>query len=370
MPGGTSQTIELQLCSDGATDPITVEAKDLDVTAISFAWETTTGINGDKLHFTITANEASSGLPDAVAVSTKIGTTTHHWLGVVDAVAPLRAGSASPVGLAVTFTAADELRRTCPAVSLERVEPEHEFPAQRVGERPTERRVGAAPIDRDTCLREARDLQRPPPRAHRSRRRGSRGPSQALCCVDRATGEDQIERAPGSDDLREAHGAAVDERHAPAPLEAAEHRASAARSSRAPRLATPRVDGTMTRARGRPPPPMRVPILYLVCLLAACGGEPESRAIVCGQPERVSITGYDGDAMEPYLSADGELLQRRRAFDLRRDARLTRHRLPGARAPGVDHRLRRRPHHLGRWKRALLHRKDADRFHIYRVLRE
>ena len=87
IPVGTSQTFEFQLYSSAATDPITVEATDLNGTALSFTWDVTTGINGDKLNLTINALKASSGLPDGFAISAKIGATTHNWFGLVDAVA-------------------------------------------------------------------------------------------------------------------------------------------------------------------------------------------------------------------------------------------------------------------------------------------
>lgn len=46
---------------------------------------------------------------------------------------------------------------------------------------------------------------------------------QGLVGVDRAAGEDHVQRPPHADDARQAHGAAVDQRHAPAAAEHAEH---------------------------------------------------------------------------------------------------------------------------------------------------
>lgn len=85
IPIGTSQTIGFQLYSDGATDPITISAADVSGSALSLSWDSTTGVNGDTLHLTLTANQATNGRGgiDAIAITTKVGTTSHYWLGVV-----------------------------------------------------------------------------------------------------------------------------------------------------------------------------------------------------------------------------------------------------------------------------------------------
>ena len=48
--------------------------------------------------------------------------------------------------------------------------------------------------------------------------------AQRLVGADRPAGEDQVERAALTDQARQAHRAAVDQRHAPAPAEDAERR--------------------------------------------------------------------------------------------------------------------------------------------------
>ncbi|MNR19339.1 hypothetical protein D3C85_1361260 [compost metagenome] len=47
---------------------------------------------------------------------------------------------------------------------------------------------------------------------------------QRLLGLDRAAGEDQVQRPTLADDARQAYGAAVDQRHAETPAEHAEHR--------------------------------------------------------------------------------------------------------------------------------------------------
>ena len=65
---------------------------------------------------------------------------------------------------------------------------------------------------------------------------------ERLVGADRPAGEDQVERAAGADQPRQPHGAAVDERHAPAPAEDAEGRVRRRRPA----------GRTRSRARGRP----------------------------------------------------------------------------------------------------------------------
>jgi hypothetical protein len=88
IPIGQSKTIEVDLFSDAATSPWTVSATDLGGeqqgdTELTFAWDRTTGQNGEKLHVTITAVKASQYGAEAFAIDSILGTSHNFWVGLV-----------------------------------------------------------------------------------------------------------------------------------------------------------------------------------------------------------------------------------------------------------------------------------------------
>ncbi len=82
---GQSKTVDVQLWSTGPTAPFTVAAKQhRGDTTLGFAWNKTTGVNGDVLKLTITVNSAGSGKLETFAVTADInGEHTPIWAGVV-----------------------------------------------------------------------------------------------------------------------------------------------------------------------------------------------------------------------------------------------------------------------------------------------
>jgi hypothetical protein len=94
IPLGQSRTIEVDLFSDGALDgPITVAAKDL-LNAyygaqgigktLDFTWDRTQGVNGEKLHLTVTVTDGSFfGGAHAFFITASRGSRRQVWPGLV-----------------------------------------------------------------------------------------------------------------------------------------------------------------------------------------------------------------------------------------------------------------------------------------------
>lgn len=80
----TSRTIEVQLFSDGPTPtPFNVSAKEsLGGGALAFAWDKTSGKNGDVLHLTITAN-VNTPAGTTFEITSALGTSSSQWIGAV-----------------------------------------------------------------------------------------------------------------------------------------------------------------------------------------------------------------------------------------------------------------------------------------------
>jgi len=89
IPIGQSKTIEVDLFSDAPTSgPWTVSATDLGGeqqgnTELSFAWDRTTGQNGEKLHLTITAVAKSQYGAEAFIIDSQLGASHNFWAGIV-----------------------------------------------------------------------------------------------------------------------------------------------------------------------------------------------------------------------------------------------------------------------------------------------
>ncbi len=89
IPIGQSATIEVDLFSDAQTSgPWTVSAQDLGgetqgSTELTFAWDRTTGQNGEKLHLTINAVAKSQYGAEAFIVDSKLGSAHNFWAGLV-----------------------------------------------------------------------------------------------------------------------------------------------------------------------------------------------------------------------------------------------------------------------------------------------
>jgi hypothetical protein len=91
IPVGSSKTIELDLFSDAATSgPWTVTATDaLSVflsapPTMTFDFDRTTGVNGEKLHMTINMKSAQAlaGGAHPFIINSKLGQTSHTWAGI------------------------------------------------------------------------------------------------------------------------------------------------------------------------------------------------------------------------------------------------------------------------------------------------
>ena len=91
IPIGKSKTIEVDLFSDGPTSgPWTVSAVDALAVlgagaTLSFKWDRTSGLNGEKLHLTVTVTGASTFVPGAHPFSIKstLGGIEQRWPGLV-----------------------------------------------------------------------------------------------------------------------------------------------------------------------------------------------------------------------------------------------------------------------------------------------
>jgi hypothetical protein len=83
---GASATVDVHLYSDHDIGAWTVSALNLPSQAsnLSFAWDRTTGQNGDTLHLTIKVNGVNSVFGgDPFLLSSMQGSTTNYWLGYV-----------------------------------------------------------------------------------------------------------------------------------------------------------------------------------------------------------------------------------------------------------------------------------------------
>jgi hypothetical protein len=95
IPVGQSKTIEVDLFSDGDTGgPWTVQADDafykqygstgLVPNSLSFKWDRTQGVNGEKLHLTITVTSASIvGKGHAFMITSTLGSRQTVWTGMI-----------------------------------------------------------------------------------------------------------------------------------------------------------------------------------------------------------------------------------------------------------------------------------------------
>ena len=94
IPVGGSATVEVDLFSDGPTNgPITVKAGDLlnlsygaygIAKSLSFAWDRTQGVNGEKLHVTVTVTDGSFlGGAHAFTIIATNGNRRQAWPGLV-----------------------------------------------------------------------------------------------------------------------------------------------------------------------------------------------------------------------------------------------------------------------------------------------
>jgi hypothetical protein len=94
VPAGGSGTVEVDLFSDGPTSgPITVKAADLLSTSygaygvaktLDFAWDRTQGVNGEKLHLTVTVTSSSIlGGAHAFTITASNGNRRQVWPGLV-----------------------------------------------------------------------------------------------------------------------------------------------------------------------------------------------------------------------------------------------------------------------------------------------
>jgi len=71
---GQSTTLDVQLISDRPTEPFTVSAIDVSSGELAFAWDATTGKNGDVLHLTVTRKRAGQLPGSEFMLQTNAGT--------------------------------------------------------------------------------------------------------------------------------------------------------------------------------------------------------------------------------------------------------------------------------------------------------
>ena len=90
VPVGQSKTIDVVLFSDGPTEAFSVQAQEVDKVIdpdlpakLDFAWDWTSGKNGEKLHLTITALSAGKFGGSELVIWATAGSTTRAWWGFV-----------------------------------------------------------------------------------------------------------------------------------------------------------------------------------------------------------------------------------------------------------------------------------------------
>ena len=89
IPVGSSKTIEVDLFSDAATSgPWSVDVTDSatlqgQTPELEFSWDRTSGVNGEKLHLTITVDKASQYNAEGFIISSTLGDRTNTWVGLV-----------------------------------------------------------------------------------------------------------------------------------------------------------------------------------------------------------------------------------------------------------------------------------------------
>ena len=89
IPVGTTKDVEVDLFSDAATsgdwtvsaiDSATLQGQPAE---LAFAWDKTSGRNGNKLHLSITVNKASQYNAEGFLIESKLGGRTNVWIGLV-----------------------------------------------------------------------------------------------------------------------------------------------------------------------------------------------------------------------------------------------------------------------------------------------
>jgi hypothetical protein len=86
IPLGSSSTIDVHLYSDDDIGPWTVQASNVPSYSsnLGFAWDRTTGQNGDTLHLTITAQGVDQNFAgEPFLLTSSQGTATNYWIGYV-----------------------------------------------------------------------------------------------------------------------------------------------------------------------------------------------------------------------------------------------------------------------------------------------
>ncbi len=89
MPVGSSKTVEVDLFSDAKTSgPWTVEAFDESSfgggpSSLDFAWDRSSGVNGEKLHLTVTLKSKPQQGAAGFFIVSRLGKEEHMWLGLV-----------------------------------------------------------------------------------------------------------------------------------------------------------------------------------------------------------------------------------------------------------------------------------------------
>jgi len=87
LPVNTSKALEIDLFSDQPTDPYTIQVDDAAAMyggqpELGFTWDTSSGINGDKLHLTIKRLKAATDGPGSIfllSTKTTAGTVSQWW---------------------------------------------------------------------------------------------------------------------------------------------------------------------------------------------------------------------------------------------------------------------------------------------------
>jgi hypothetical protein len=90
IPVGQSRTLDVILFSDAPTDAFSVQAQDVTMLLdnkqlpnLDFAWDRTSGKNGEKLHLTITSLQTGPYGGSELVIWSSLANTTHAWWGFV-----------------------------------------------------------------------------------------------------------------------------------------------------------------------------------------------------------------------------------------------------------------------------------------------
>jgi hypothetical protein len=80
---GKTAVVEIDLISEAATPPFNVQVAEVGDTTLTLALDRSSGVNGEKLHLSITVNQKSQNGFSSYALINTLGQTQTVWLGAV-----------------------------------------------------------------------------------------------------------------------------------------------------------------------------------------------------------------------------------------------------------------------------------------------